>query len=64
MRHFMGQILLCLTSFFLIQQRKLKIAERIDALKELLPHSSEVMYLCMNHMSAVCMEFKFREGFL
>lgn len=46
----MGQILVCLTSFFLIQHRKLKIAERIDAMQELLPHSAEVMYLCMNHI--------------
>jgi hypothetical protein len=32
---------------FLIQDRRIRIGERVNALRELLPQSGEVIYLCM-----------------
>jgi len=43
-----------LTRCFVIQQRRLRISERLSALQELLPHSAEVIYLSMEACRQLC----------
>lgn len=41
-KHFVGDTLVSLTGFLFIQNRRMRIGERLSALQELLPEPAEV----------------------